>query len=235
MQDTTPPQTSFNAPQPASDASQVALLSWQAQDASAVTYQCRLNASSTARMQQPVRALSPAGDAPGPPLALGQWLPCSPPLQLYWLSPGAPLCRTRPHMRAQAARSMPPVAWRGSHNRTMHQAVRPRQRCPCGGVHRGKGCPQGLTTAHHAGQWSLEVQSTDAASNQSPTNLVSSWANKLRAGISYPRILAGPFGPVANKGASFFLQVGAASSRDSSGGLMNALHAVLCACCVHLP
>ena len=92
-QDTTPPQASFNVTQPASDASQVASLSWQAQDASAVIYQCRLNASSPTRMQQHVHALSPAGDLPGPPLALGQWLPCTPPLQLYWLCPGA----TPPH------------------------------------------------------------------------------------------------------------------------------------------
>ena len=110
MQDTTPPQTSFNATQPASDATQIALLSWQAQDASAVTYQCRLNASSPASMQQPVYALSPAGDLPGPALALGQWLPCSPPLQLYWLCPGAGFHHTHPHMRAQAAPRMPAAA-----------------------------------------------------------------------------------------------------------------------------
>ena len=115
MQDTTPPQTSFNATQPASDASQVASLSWQAQDASAVTYQCRLNASSPASMQQPVHALSPAGDLPGPPLALGQWLPCSPPLQLYWLCPGAGLHRIDP---SQAAPCVPAAAWTGYHNLT---------------------------------------------------------------------------------------------------------------------
>ena len=107
MQDTTPPQTSFNATQPNSDTSQVASLSWQAQDASAVTYQCRLNASSPASMQQPVHALSPAGDLPGPPLALGQWLPCSPPLQLYWLCPGAGLHRIDP---SQAAPCVPAAA-----------------------------------------------------------------------------------------------------------------------------
>ena len=66
----------------------MALLSWQAQDASAVTYQCRLNGSSLADIQQPVHAVSPLGDLPGPPLALAQWMPCSPPMQLYWLLPG---------------------------------------------------------------------------------------------------------------------------------------------------
>lgn len=88
LQDTTPPQTSFNATLPASDSSQVASLSWQSEDTSAVTYQCRLNNSIPASMQQLVYAASNMGDLPGPPLALGQWAPCSPPLQLYWLCPG---------------------------------------------------------------------------------------------------------------------------------------------------
>ena len=82
--------TSFNTTQPANDSSQVASLSWQAEDTSAVTYQCRLDSSSAAVIQQPVHAVSPAGDLPGPPLALGQWTPCSPPMQLYWLCPGTP-------------------------------------------------------------------------------------------------------------------------------------------------
>ena len=68
----------------------MALLSWQAQDASAVTYQCRLNGS-LADTQQPVHGVSPSGDLPGPPLALGHWMPCSTPMQLYWLLPGASL------------------------------------------------------------------------------------------------------------------------------------------------
>ncbi len=54
-----------------------------------MTYQCRLNGSSLADIQQPVHVVSPSGDLPGPPLTLGQWMPCSPPLQLYWLCPGA--------------------------------------------------------------------------------------------------------------------------------------------------
>lgn len=89
LQDTTPPRTSFTATQPASDSSQVASLSWQSQDTTAVTYSCRLNSSSLATWQQPVHAFSPLGNLPGPPLVLGNWAPCAPPMQLYWLSPGA--------------------------------------------------------------------------------------------------------------------------------------------------
>ena len=59
------------------------------------------------------------------------------------------------------------------------------------------------------------MQSTDAACNQSPTNLMSSWTNKLQPGISYPRILAGPFGLMANKSTTFSLQVGSALSGNS--------------------
>ena len=54
-----------------------------------MTYSCRLNSSSLATWQQPVHVLSPLGDLPGPPLVLGHWAPCAPPMQLYWLSPGA--------------------------------------------------------------------------------------------------------------------------------------------------
>ena len=75
----------------------------------------------------------------------------------------------------------------------------------------------------------------DAAGNQSPADLVSSWANTLQPGTSYPRILAGPFGPTANKSPSFSLQVGAALSGNSQDGFCScmlpyAVHfCVLCA------
>ena len=91
------------------------------------------------------------------------------------------------------------------------------------------------------------MQSTDAAGNRSPANLVSSWANKLQPSISYPRILAGPFGPTAIKSPSFSLQVRAASLGNSTGGfllvsapwMLCALHAVCagheCACNIGQP
>ncbi len=56
------------------------------------------------------------------------------------------------------------------------------------------------------GAWSFEVQSTDAAGNQSPSNLISKWTNTLQPGIPYARILTGPWGPSANKSADFSLQ-----------------------------
>ena len=60
--------------------------------------------------------------------------------------------------------------------------------------------------ACNPGAWSLEVLSTDAAGNQSPDNLISNWTNILQPGISYARILTGPWGPTANKSAIFSLQ-----------------------------
>ena len=81
------------------------------------------------------------------------------------------------------------------------------------------------------------MQSTDAAGNQSPASLASSWANKLQPGISYPRILAGPFGPTANMSPSFSLQVPAASSGNSQDALCSCVlpHAGCSACSVCLP
>lgn len=65
------------------------------------------------------------------------------------------------------------------------------------------------------------MQSTDAAGNQSPANLLSNWTNTLQPGIPYARILSGPWGPTANKSASFSLEVRSygtslASSRPES-------------------
>ena len=81
---------SFNATLPANGTSEeTAALSWQAADASAVSYQCRLGLDGGAPQQGPVQALQAAGPLPGPPLTLGQWAPCAPPLQLSWLLPGA--------------------------------------------------------------------------------------------------------------------------------------------------
>ena len=62
-------------------------------------------------------------------------------------------------------------------------------------------------SACHPGAWSLEVLSTDAAGNQSPDSLVSSWTDTLQPGIPYARILTGPWGPTANKSTIFSLQV----------------------------
>ena len=81
---------SFNASLPANSTSdETAALSWQAADASAVSYRCRLGLAGGAPQQGPVQALQAAGPLPGPPLALGQRAPCVPPLQLSWLLPGA--------------------------------------------------------------------------------------------------------------------------------------------------
>ncbi len=89
VQDTTPPVAFFNATLPANgSAAQTALLSWDAGDASAVAYTCRLGLQGGSAAQAPVQALQAAGPLPGPPLALGAWQPCTPPLQLYWLLPG---------------------------------------------------------------------------------------------------------------------------------------------------
>ena len=76
------------------------------------------------------------------------------------------------------------------------------------------------------------MQSTDAAGNRSPANLVSSWANKLQPSISYPRILAGPFGPTAIKSPSFSLQVRAASLGNSTGGCLLVSAPGCCALCM---
>ncbi len=57
-----------------------------------------------------------------------------------------------------------------------------------------------------SGAWSFEVQSTDAAGNQSPVNLISNWTYTLQPGIPYVRILTGPWGPTANQSAVFSLQ-----------------------------
>ena len=56
------------------------------------------------------------------------------------------------------------------------------------------------------GAWSLEVQSTDAAGNQSPTNLLSYWTNTFQPGVPYARILTGPWGQTANKSTVFSLK-----------------------------
>ena len=63
-----------------------------------------------------------------------------------------------------------------------------------------------LMSMSPSGRWSFEVQSTDAAGNQSPTNLDSNWTSTLLPGIPYARILTGPWGPTANKTAVFSLK-----------------------------
>ena len=91
-QDTVPPKLRFDAAQPESGtASPTANLSWAADDAAQVSYRCQLSATSAnaGALQPPVRALLPAGPLPAPALALGSWADCAPPLQLYWLLPGA--------------------------------------------------------------------------------------------------------------------------------------------------
>ena len=89
-QDTTPPTAWFNAALPGNgSAAQTALLSWVALDASAVSFRCRLGLQGGAPQQAPVLALQAAGPLPGPPFAWGSGWPAPPPLQLYWLLPGA--------------------------------------------------------------------------------------------------------------------------------------------------
>ncbi|BDA49389.1 probable c5a peptidase at N-terminal half [Coccomyxa sp. Obi] len=92
IKDTIPPKLGFNATVSQSgNASPMASLSWTAQDMSPVTYQCHLSAATanSGDLQPPVHALLPTGPLPGPVFPLGSWADCEPPLQLYWLLPGA--------------------------------------------------------------------------------------------------------------------------------------------------
>jgi hypothetical protein len=85
-----PPKVAFNGSMPAANSSSpTASFSWEAADAAPVAHRCRLSlAASSGAVQGPVHAVLPTGPLPGPPLALGQWADCSPPMQLYWLLPG---------------------------------------------------------------------------------------------------------------------------------------------------
>ena len=57
-----------------------------------------------------------------------------------------------------------------------------------------------------SGAWTLEVQSTDAAGNESPDTLTSAWNNTLQPGVPYARILSGPWGPTANRCTTFSVE-----------------------------
>ena len=58
-----------------------------------------------------------------------------------------------------------------------------------------------------AGSWRFEVQGQDAAGNAAAQNLLADWNVEMDAGEQYARIMAGPFGPTANRTAQFTLLV----------------------------
>lgn len=89
LQDSTAPvlQIQETTPSGVSQA-QFGNFSFTVQDASTVTYSCRVNASDTSGEPQQLRARQPGGPNLDVEVRLGMWMNCTSPFTLYWLQEG---------------------------------------------------------------------------------------------------------------------------------------------------
>lgn len=91
MQDTEPPQLSFEGQLPLpSSASSTANISFQATDASGVALVCRVSSKLAPGGNDTFMALQEHAPSLHTPLTLGQEMACNSSMTLYWLLPGRP-------------------------------------------------------------------------------------------------------------------------------------------------